>query len=1323
MADLRETPISKIIADAPTIYTVKENDSIQSTLKLCADKNVRAVGVTDEVGDCFVGIVTVFDIMTFISLGTYKEDDELPSEIKINQSLDKPIGEVTGVFHAETNKTWSFEEDYPLVKILEPMSKGVHRAVVSMTDGTYKMITQHDVIAFGLANADFFSDTSKTLEELGLGNPSTSHICTIPADKSALFGFRKMEIYKHTALPVVDPKSGAILSTLSCYDICKSVDNLNLILKPTGEFLNTIYDSKLVEPLYCNRDITLGDAMKKLTGSRHKHVWVVDDEKRPLASVSLSDIINRMQGIDQDLQSRALAVYGVGAMKKLFGTKVLISGMNGLGAEIAKNVILANVNSVTLHDSKNTQIDDVNSHFYLSESDVGKNRADACLAKLAELNPSVRVTACTAELSNEIVKQHNLVVLLETSNKQAISINNFCRENKIAFIKTDVKGLAGYVFCDFGNDFVVNDVNGENPDVAIVQEISPEGRVQCVNEEMLSMQEGDIVTFTEVKGAEQLNNAEFKIEKVTPYSFSIVDGDKLNLSTYTSGGIVTQVKKPKTIHFSSFEEKLKECDIIEPPDFSKFDRHLVLHDAFKALDQFEEKNNRAPKPANKEDAAELFKLWKELAVNDYDPDSREKVISQFAHGAGVVINPMAAAFGGIVGQEVTKAATGKFHPINQWFYLDAFETLPDELLDASEYEPRNCRYDAQIKLFGRSFQDKLLNLRYFLVGSGALGCEFLKNFAMTGLGCGEKGLVTVTDDDVIEKSNLSRQFLFRNWHIHKPKSLCASESAKAMNPALNIDPKQDRVSPSTENVFDDAFWNSLDGVCNALDNIHARLYVDQRCIFYEKSLLESGTLGPKCNSQVIIPHKTRHYGDQPDQPEKQAPVCVLHHFPHNIQHCLTWGRSEFNGNFEVAPSEVNKYLEDSDYVKTLREAQIAEGDIKEKLEVISKVIKHPCKTFEDCVRWARLEFEENFVNRIVELTHNLPRDYKTSTGAPFWSPPKRFPTPVRFNPDDETHMQFIIAGANLKASTFKIQRPRQSRKPEFYKPILDAISVPEFTPASKKIKTGENDEDASSDFTVEDLQKAIPAKDSLGGISMAPEDFEKDDDSNFHMDFIGAAANLRARNYEIEEVDKLKAKLIAGRIIPAIATATALATGLVMIELFKLVNNRPMGDFLTTGAYRCSSNNLAIPQFSFFEPLTPIEIIDHVEKHIPDPTNHPEYEEEEEIIAYPPKHTIWSKIRVTIPRDATLQQVIDIINKEHSLDVDGLSVSSPDGKAFLVYAAFNKPTHARLPSKFADLIKDRTGEDLSTKNYYIPSFLFSKDGTTVVNPPVILQFE
>lgn len=77
-----------------------------------------------------------------------------------------------------------------------------------------------------------------------------------------------------------------------------------------------------------------------------------------------------------------------------------------------------------------------------------------------------------------------------------------------------------------------------------------------------------------------------------------------------------------------------------------------------------------------------------------------------------------------------------------------------------------------------------------------------------------------------------------------------------MNPDMNVRDYQTRVGADTEETFNDAFWNSLDFVVNAVDNIHARLYVDGRCVWFKKPLLESGTLGTKANSQMVIPYKT-----------------------------------------------------------------------------------------------------------------------------------------------------------------------------------------------------------------------------------------------------------------------------------------------------------------------------------------------------------------------------------------------------------------------------------------------------------------------------------
>lgn len=69
-----------------------------------------------------------------------------------------------------------------------------------------------------------------------------------------------------------------------------------------------------------------------------------------------------------------------------------------------------------------------------------------------------------------------------------------------------------------------------------------------------------------------------------------------------------------------------------------------------------------------------------------------------------------------------------------------------------------------------------------MVGAGAIGCELIKNLSMLGLG--RKGLITITDPDLIENSNLNRQFLFREKHIRKPKSSTAAAAAIQMNKDL-----------------------------------------------------------------------------------------------------------------------------------------------------------------------------------------------------------------------------------------------------------------------------------------------------------------------------------------------------------------------------------------------------------------------------------------------------------------------------------------------------------------------------------------------------------
>ena len=133
-----------------------------------------------------------------------------------------------------------------------------------------------------------------------------------------------------------------------------------------------------------------------------------------------------------------------------------------------------------------------------------------------------------------------------------------------------------------------------------------------------------------------------------------------------------------------------------------------------------------------------------------------------------------------------------------------------------------------------------------------------------GVATGPVGCLHVTDMDRIERSNLSRQFLFRNSDIGQSKSATAVKAIKVMNPAVNCKQYEVKVGPDTENIFTDEFMENLTVVCNALDNMEARRYMDERCVKYGKPLLESGTLGTRGNTQIVVPFLTENYGSQND---------------------------------------------------------------------------------------------------------------------------------------------------------------------------------------------------------------------------------------------------------------------------------------------------------------------------------------------------------------------------------------------------------------------------------------------------------------------------
>ncbi|OMP02417.1 UBA/THIF-type NAD/FAD binding protein [Corchorus olitorius] len=316
--------------------------------------------------------------------------------------------------------------------------------------------------------------------------------------------------------------------------------------------------------------------------------------------------------------------------------------------------LLVSSQLVTLHAERVVELWDLSSNFVFSENDVGKNRALASVQKLKELNNAVVISTSTTKLTEEQLSDFQAVVFTDVSLEKALEFEDYCHNHQppISFIKTEVRGLFGSVYCDFGPEFTVFDVDVEEPHMTY----------------RFEFQDGDLVVFSEVQGMKELNDGKpGKIKSARPYSFTLEE-DTTNFGTYVKVGIVTQVKEPKVLNFKPFREALKDPGDFLLSDFSKFDRPPVLHIAFQALDKFISELGRFPVAGSEEDAQKLASLAAnindclgEAKMEDVNP----KLLRHFAFGARAVLNPMAAMFGGIVGQEVVKACSGKFHPFFQ----------------------------------------------------------------------------------------------------------------------------------------------------------------------------------------------------------------------------------------------------------------------------------------------------------------------------------------------------------------------------------------------------------------------------------------------------------------------------------------------------------------------------------------------------------------------------------------------------------------------------------------------------------------------------------
>ena len=891
--------------------------------------------------------------------------------------------------------------------------------------------------------------------------------------------------------------------------------------------------------------------------------------------------------IDNNLYDRQIRTYGEEAVNKITSSSVLIMGLaGGLGTEIAKNLTLGGIKNIYLFDNNIINLNDTLTGYYYSQDSIGSSRTITLLSKLQELNPYV-----TIHTTDTIDKKQNVTILVNQPTNIVKILSDHCRKDNSKLIVLYSKGISGVIFVDAGIKHTITDTTGENLEPVQIGEIMQTGIIKCAQHSSHDFQTGDYVTLTNLQGdnIDQLKK-EWQIKVINKTTFELLNFIDIKPFVFING-TANHVKKTIEINHQSWNEQL-----LNPTLGFSFDMDTsakLVETYIKMYDNIFE---------------QMPYIWS--SKNKEFLDNKLIPLTNHARTFHYEIMPVVSLMGSITASEAIKLVSNKYMPINQWFTWCDDSLLPKDM-------PKDLTNVKTVYgvFYGIEFENKLINSKWFMVGSGAIGCEHLKNLAFMNVAnssLGDKGEIILTDPDSIEKSNLNRQFLFRSHHIGKPKSQTASNVIKVMCPNIKISAHVHKVG--SDNIdFSDSIMSNVTGVLNALDNISARKFMDEQCFKYGIPLFESGTTATKGNTQPVIPFVTETYSASSDpEQEKTFPMCTIKSFPNEISHTIHWAMDQFEF-FNRGPSTMNKWINKPTFLNELSQVEktIAEEDIN------LFTCKYPTqlKKIKECAVWAVDMFVENYNNSIVQLLHTFSPTHQVTPGILFWSGGKRCPQPINFDINNTLHIDYIEATTHILARCSGLID--NFTRDELCEMISD-YTPKKFVPTDKQIATtdAELEKIAQQNLSNKELNitdtllpscakhdgnTLLPSCAKHDGNTLLPscakhdgntrepngfianfkpQEFEKDDDTNWHIDWITAASNLRAYNYNIPCATKQQSKGIAGRIIPAIATTTAAVSGLILLEMLKYLNG-----FKQVELYRSTFINLAEPVVVYSEPI------------------------------------------------------------------------------------------------------------------------------------------
>ncbi|KAJ7055289.1 hypothetical protein C8F01DRAFT_1160039 [Mycena amicta] len=897
-----------------------------------------------------------------------------------------------------------------------------------------------------------------------------------------------------------------------------------------------------------------------------------------------------MRQVDETLFSRQLSVPRHSApraaltetgMGGIASPSALIVGLQGLGAEVAKNLCLAGFKSLSLFDPEIVTIEDLGSQFLLREEDVGvKSRAEASAPRLVRLLQEVEVEVLP-ELSLEAVKKFAVVILCNAILSQQLEINTWTRDNGVHLVCVEARGLFGSLFVELCDTYTYKNSTGEEVKTGRILSIDELGVVRCPDEMPHDLSDGDFVTFAELDGplAPELNACEPRRISVLSKCAFTVDHLAPGMGAYASNsaqGVFMEVHMPQTVSFRSLHDCLESPRIFTPDAHPEtLSRAQIIHRGFRALSQFRAQNpdRRLPRVRNDGDAARVLSIA--TTAGPIDSEMSHQIITEMAYQARGSVPPFNALLGALAAQQAIAACAKRFTPlhsgIGQLFYLDALDclpsppSLPTEADCAPDDERLGSRYDGQIAVFGRQFvEEKVMRSRQMLVGAGAVGTEVLRNWALMGVGVlsTEKPSLHIIDPDTVERHNLALSGgLFCSSDSGKMKADVVKEAMGEINPDLLTNVHAHTCSfASSHSGFSDAafhedFFATIDGITTAVENLATRVQPRRR--------------PPPLYEKPLIGH--RHRRASKDRQRREIPTGTITNSRNRMEHTVDWATHPLSRTCSSPPARRGP----STLGTSLPPPKTSSASLKARKwqaeSEIDSILEHlgadRPKTFTDCILWARAQFD-NF--------SDYPTDERMADGSLWWTWPRCLQRAVPFDIEQPLHLESIISASNLRATNHHI-RPsvgfrRFSECPSDFG-IL-SCACPTVQPAGMRAASSKRPRNQTKVVARLELPAPLPPFPDTHRMIPAYADVEH------NRDFL--VLSVPPRTFERRSEGT---KRIVGKLVPKLGTTAAVAGALACLELYKVCCC-----VIGSSGYHPTENsffNLAMPLVTQSEPLPP----------------------------------------------------------------------------------------------------------------------------------------